>query len=58
MKSNELAEHVRKLNEQESVQHELRKQQALNRIRELRKAIKEQEELKHKEKYYGTYISK
>lgn len=39
MNSNELREHVRKLNAQESVQHEIRRQQALKRIRELREEI-------------------
>lgn len=44
MNSNELREHIKKLNEQERVQIELRRQQALKRIRELR------EELKYKNK--------
>jgi hypothetical protein len=43
MNSNELAEHVRKLNEQEQVQHELRKQAALKRIRELREKLREKD---------------
>lgn len=41
MNSNELREHVKRLNEQESVQIELRRQQALRRIRELREQLKE-----------------
>ena len=44
MNSNELREYVRKLNEQEAVQIELRRQKALKKIRELRdrnKYIKE-----------------
>jgi hypothetical protein len=43
MDSNQLVEHVRKLNEQEQVQHELKKQAALKRIRELREKIKQNE---------------
>jgi len=54
MNSNEtLLEQIRRLNEQETVKHELRKQEAINKIRELRRAQREQEELKHKEKLYG-----
>lgn len=44
MNSNELREHIRRLNEQEQIQHEIRRQKALARIRELR------EELKYKNK--------
>lgn len=40
MNTNELREHIRKLNQQEQVQIEIRRQQALKRIRELREAIK------------------
>ena len=40
MNSNELKEHIRKLNEQEQVQHEIRRQKALKRIRELREQLK------------------
>lgn len=43
MNSNELVEHVRKLNEQERVQHELKKQAALKRIRELREKLREKD---------------
>ena len=46
MNSNELREHIRKLNEQERHQHELRRQQALNKIRELRRQLREQQERK------------
>lgn len=46
MDSNELREHVKKLNAQEAVQHELRRQQALNKIRELRRQLREQQESK------------
>lgn len=42
MNSNELREHIRKLNEQERVQTELRRQQALKRIRELREKLHQQ----------------
>ena len=42
MNSNELREYVRKLNEQEQVKQELRRQAALTRIRELREQIREQ----------------
>ena len=40
MNSNELREHIKKLNEQEKVQIEIRRQRALARIRELREAVK------------------
>lgn len=43
MTSNELAEHVRKLNQQEQVKHELKKQAALKRIRELRERLREKD---------------
>lgn len=49
MNSNDLKEHIRKLNEQEQVQHELRRQAALNKIRDMRNAIREQQE-RHREK--------
>lgn len=39
-----LLEHIRLLNEQEAVIHELKKQEALNRIKELRRAQREQQE--------------
>lgn len=41
MNSSELREYVKKLNEQEQVQHEIRRQKALKRIRELREQLKE-----------------
>lgn len=44
MNSNELRDYVRELNKQEAVEQELRRQKALNRIRELRRAMKEQQE--------------
>ncbi len=43
MDSNELRDYVRKLNEQEAVQHELRRQKALNKIKALREQAKEKE---------------
>lgn len=46
MNSKELREHVQRLNQQEAVQIELRRQQALKRIQELRDQIKY---YKHKE---------
>jgi hypothetical protein len=54
MNSNEtLMDQIRRLNDQEAVKHELKKQAAINKIRELRRAQREQEELKHREKNYG-----
>ena len=45
MNSNEtMMEQIRRLNEQEAVKHELKKQQAINKIKELRRAQKEQQE--------------
>ena len=46
MNSNELREHIRKLNEEERHQTELRRQQALARIREIREM---REAVKYKE---------
>lgn len=48
-----MLQQIRRLNEQEAREHELKKQEAINRIRELRRAQREQAELKHKEKMYG-----
>jgi hypothetical protein len=39
-----LMEQIRRLNEQEKVQHELKKQEALNKIRLMRLAQREQQE--------------
>jgi hypothetical protein len=39
-----LMEQIRRLNQQEAVKHELKKQQAINKIKELRRAQKEQQE--------------
>jgi hypothetical protein len=41
MDSNELRDYVRELNKREAHEHELRRQQALNKIKELRKQLKE-----------------
>jgi hypothetical protein len=50
MNSNEtLTEQIRRLNAEETLKHELRKQEAINRIRELRNAQREQQE-RHREK--------
>lgn len=47
MNSNEtLLEQIRRLNEQEAVKHEIKKQEALNKIRQLRNAQREQLERK------------
>lgn len=46
MNSTELGEYVRKLNEQEAVIKEQRRQLALNRIKELRRELREQQERK------------
>jgi hypothetical protein len=49
MNSNEtLLEQIRRLNEQEAVKHELKKQEALNKIRLMRLAQREQQE-RHRE---------
>jgi len=47
MDSNQLIEHIRELNKQEAIEHERRRQEALNKIRELRRSQKEQAELNH-----------
>lgn len=41
-----MLEQIRRLNEQEAVIHEQRRQEALNKIRQLRNAQKEQQERK------------
>ena len=38
-----MLEQIRRLNEQEAVKHELRRQEAINRIQQLRKELKEKE---------------
>ena len=48
--SNSLIEHVRELNKRELQEREAKRIKALNRVRELRQAIKEQRELKHDER--------
>jgi hypothetical protein len=57
MNTETMLEQIRRLNDQESVKHELRKEAAINKIRELRRAQREQEELKHKEKLCQTDYS-
>ena len=55
MANNEtMMEQIRRLNEQEAHKHELRKQEALNKIRELRRAQREQAERHHDERHYET----
>ena len=53
MRTESMTEQIRRLNAEEAREHELKKQDAINRIRELRRAQREQAELKHKEKMYG-----
>lgn len=43
MNSNELIEHIRKLNAQERAEHNRRREQALNKIKKLRRQLKEKE---------------
>ena len=43
MNSNELRDHIRKLNQQELLEHERRRIEALNKIKEMRRQIKEKE---------------
>jgi hypothetical protein len=38
-----MLEQIRRLNEQEAVKHELRRQEAINRIKQLRKELKEKQ---------------
>jgi hypothetical protein len=49
-----MMEQIRRLNEQESVKHELKKQEAINKIREMRRAQREQAERHHDERHYET----
>ena len=43
MNTETMMEQIRRLNEQEAVKHELRRQEAINRIKQLRKELKEKE---------------
>jgi hypothetical protein len=43
MTSNELREHIRRLNKKEAVEIELRRQKAINRINQLRQELKEKQ---------------
>lgn len=47
-----MREQIQRLNAEEAVKHQLKQQTALNRIRELRRAQREQAELKHEERLY------
>jgi hypothetical protein len=47
-----MREHIQRLNAEEAVKHELKKQIALNRIRLLRRSQREQAELGHREKLH------
>jgi hypothetical protein len=47
-------EQIRRLNELEAHKHELRRQEALNKIRLMRRAQREQAERHHDEKHYET----
>jgi hypothetical protein len=49
-----MMEQIRRLNQQEAVKHELKKQEVLNKIREMRRAQREQAERHHDEKHYET----
>ncbi len=53
MNTESMMEQIRRLNAEEARKHELKKQEAINKIRLLRRAQREQAELKHKEKMYG-----
>jgi hypothetical protein len=39
-----MMEQIRRLNQQETVKHEVKKQEAINKIKELRRAQREQQE--------------
>lgn len=55
MNSNEtMIEQIRRLNAEERLKHDQRRQEALNKIRELRRAQREQQELNHRERYYDA----
>jgi hypothetical protein len=49
-----LLEQIRRLNEEQARVHEQRREQALEKIRELRRAQREQAERHHDEKHYET----
>ena len=44
MNTETMLEQIRRLNAQEAVKHELKRQEAINKIRDLRNAQKEQQE--------------
>lgn len=56
MNSNELREYVKKLNEQEQVQIELRRQQALKKIQQLRQKNKYLKEKKLNTKDHNEWL--
>jgi hypothetical protein len=39
-----LMDQIRRLNAEEAVKHEIKKQEALNKIKEMRRAVREQQE--------------
>lgn len=49
-----MIEQIRRLNAEERLKHDQRRQEALNKIRELRRAQREQQELNHRERYYDA----
>jgi hypothetical protein len=49
-----MLEQIRRLNEEQAREHEQRREQALNKIRELRRAQREQAERHHDERHYET----
>jgi len=49
-----MLEQIRRLNEEQARVHEQRREQALEKIRELRRAQREQAERHHDEKHYET----
>jgi hypothetical protein len=53
MTTESMTEQIRRLNLEQSRIQEQRRIEAINKIRELRRAQREQAELKHKEKMYG-----
>ena len=57
MNQETMMEQIRRLNVEEQVNHQLKKQAAINKIRELRRAQRQQEELNDKEKLCQTDYS-
>lgn len=48
-----MIDQIRRLNEEQAVEHERKRLEAINKIRLMRRAQREQQELNHKEKLYG-----